>query len=1033
VVPPEVEVVVVGGSTAETVVQVRNLGGTDLVFQVPQPSLSVPAAERSAPPVFERGADPRVGDPVTDSFGGPDTYGYRWEDSDEPGGPVFSWVDIRGTGTLAPVYGDEDVSIPIALGFEFPFYGDTLTGPATFSSVRIAANGWLSFTDPRVPTYFVNPVPGVYSPFNLIAPFWSDLNLGGVQRIWYRQEAGRFIVSWVGVPHFSYGGPFTFQAILHEDGGILFQYLDVQPPLAAHSIGIQNANGTIGLQVAYSTPYVRPGLAVRLATGPRWLSAEPDYGVVPPGGALDLTLHVDATELAYGDHRASLVLTTNDPDETRVVVPVLARVVDLPDIAADSLDFGPQYVGHPADRTLWVRNRGLMPLVVTGAEVAGADFTRLGPDLPFTVGGRDSVEVMIRFAPSAVCDPCVGTITLVSTDPDGPFVVALGGAARIPPGIAWDPDSLRAALAHTLGPAALTAERTIHVANAGGSPLEVYIQRLSVPGPGAVAAREAGEGVLRSGGPDAFGYAWADSDEPGGPVFDWIEITSPANQLALEGNDRVISVPLPFAFPFYDGSFHSVNVSTNGWLSFTSVAIPGRDNLRLPSAAPGVPENLLAPLWDNLNFGTSRRAYAAGGPDRFVLTYLNVPTASVGGGPYTFQVILYPGGRIVYQYLALGNLHATATVGMQDATRTVGLDISHNEFYLHPGLAIEISAGPEWLDVQPVSVVVPPGEAADLTVTMDASGLPDGDHAAAVRLVSNDIETPVVEVPVHVHVGVLPVTFDIDPNHLNRTSHGRWVSGTVVLPEGWDPQGIDVSSVLVQDAVPVDPDGPVSFEEGGARYKFGREAVMAAIPDGENVPVRVVGTVGDRSWFAGLDLVRMLRPEAEAPGSSYIAGSRVPLAWSDAEGHPASGYDLWYSADGGEVWSLVAGGLTTRAWDWRVPVEPTEDGRLELVAWDAVGVMGSWVSTPLRVVPATSGVASDRPAAFGMRLSGAHPVRGVANLELAIPERAQVRLAVYDLRGARVRTLLDGEREAGWHPVRWDGRDAAGRPAGPGV
>ena len=29
-------------------------------------------------------------------------------------------------------------------------------------------------------------------------------------------------------------------------------------------------------------------------------------------------------------------------------------------------------------------------------------------------------------------------------------------------------------------------------------------------------------------------------------------------------------IALPFAFPFYDGVFHSVRVCTNGWLSFTS-------------------------------------------------------------------------------------------------------------------------------------------------------------------------------------------------------------------------------------------------------------------------------------------------------------------------------------------------------------------------------------------------------------------------------------------------------------------------------
>ena len=50
-----------------------------------------------------------------------------------------------------------------------------------------------------------------------------------------------------------------------------------------------------------------------------------------------------------------------------------------------------------------------------------------------------------------------------------------------------------------------------------------------------------------------------------------------------------------------------------------------------------------------------------------------------------------------------------------------------------------------------------------------------------------------------------------------------------------------------------------------------------------------------------------------------------------------------------------------------------------------------------------------------------------------LPRRGQVRIAVYDLRGRLVRTLLDGQAEAGSHRTVWDGQDRHGRAAAAGI
>ena len=50
-----------------------------------------------------------------------------------------------------------------------------------------------------------------------------------------------------------------------------------------------------------------------------------------------------------------------------------------------------------------------------------------------------------------------------------------------------------------------------------------------------------------------------------------------------------------------------------------------------------------------------------------------------------------------------------------------------------------------------------------------------------------------------------------------------------------------------------------------------------------------------------------------------------------------------------------------------------------------------------------------------------------------MPQRGHVILAIYNLVGQRVATLVDGPHQAGTYTVRWDGRDDDGRTLASGV
>ena len=81
-----------------------------------------------------------------------------------------------------------------------------------------------------------------------------------------------------------------------------------------------------------------------------------------------------------------------------------------------------------------------------------------------------------------------------------------------------------------------------------------------------------------------------------------------------------------------------------------------------------------------------------------------------------------------------------------------------------------------------------------------------------------------------------------------------------------------------------------------------------------------------------------------------------------------------------------------------------------------------------------TGVEDGGPVA-ATRLSSAfpNPFGSQASVHFELAREGDVAIEVYDLRGARVRTLLRGRHEAGRHSVAWDGRDESGGRAAAGV
>ncbi len=138
----------------------------------------------------------------------------------------------------------------------------------------------------------------------------------------------------------------------------------------------------------------------------------------------------------------------------------------------------------------------------------------------------------------------------------------------------------------------------------------------------------------------------------------------------------------------------------------------------------------------------------------------------------------------------------------------------------------------------------------------------------------------------------------------------------------------------------------------------------------------------------------------------------------------------WTVAGGGsgfvDAGSITLGGTAGQPSAGLVPAPP-----------EFVVLTGFWAPG----VPVTVGVegAGDDPAtlappvAFAIHPVTPNPFMGRTRVAFDLPEAREADIRVYDVRGARVRTLASGVYGAGRHALEWNGADDAGSRVHPGL
>ncbi len=775
--PQEVSATTDAGTTIDVQVALVNDGNSPLQYSFPD--LAVAAARANPNAVIGKNADiitfdgfdnptkeltdSRVGVPVVNALGSDNSFGYTWIDNDEPDGPVFNFQDITGVGVdiTGAVGQDGTASGPIS--FPFEFYG------VSYESVFINANGFLSFTQPTGFTFINNQIPIDDNINNVIAVFWDDIEPLNGGSVHVADFGNRFVVQWTDVNVFlgAAGESATFQVVLYDDGNIDMFYQDVDTASFADNatVGIENADGSDGAQVAFNTAYIRDGLALRFVKPAvaltRFISSvDPISGVVPAGGSRDLTVTLDATDLNDGVFFDELTVSSNAPDKSTSTALFELTVIGAAEIQVSDevLAFEPLFLGLSAEAGILIENIGTNTLEISGLETNNGDYT-LDLAAPVSLEPGASTILNITFTPSTV-GVIDGELEITSNDSNGneSFIVMLSGIGVDPPVIAVAPDAINVSLNEDE-----TTIENITISNNGGSPLDYVVSPpiLSLDGTSTVIA-EAYEQLeyetIRSkeevdsrvgpsfrnasGGPGSFGYTWVDSNS-GGPDFDFIDISATGQQ-ANVGADGNETVALPFGFDFYGETQNEVTISANGFVTFSPIVGIDFINAQIPNT--GSPNNFIAGMWDDIEPQNGTGVFYEGNAERFIVQFEATPRFLANDAPVTFQIILFPDGSFKMQYADLTTaLLTSSTVGIEGPGGTSGLQVVFNNVYLEENLAITFTP--------PVMGTLQPGESDEIPVEISAVGLEGGNtYTGNVTISSNDPVTPQVQVPVTLEV-----------------------------------------------------------------------------------------------------------------------------------------------------------------------------------------------------------------------------------------------------------------------------------------
>jgi len=196
----------------------------------------------------------------------------------------------------------------------------------------------------------------------------------------------------------------------------------------------------------------------------------------------------------------------------------------------------------------------------------------------------------------------------------------------------------------------------------------------------------------------------------------------------------------------------------------------------------------------------------------------------------------------------------------------------------------------------------------------------------------------------------------------------------------------------------------------------------------------VVPVVRRDPWPPTVDVTR------PGGGETVEYGTVYEITWEATDNGVIDSVAILLSLDSGLSFpdTIAAGEPNDLSYLWDVPDIDSKTARIKVVATDCAMNEGvGETASDFTLWGSISG--AERPDIVGappdvvLEIAGGNPISGESRLVLGLPVPAEVKLAVYDVTGRCLSSIVDGYLPEGYHAVRWSGSTPDGVRLGPGI